>query len=225
MAPLLASILLTAHVPTAAAADPRPSMLFEFEASSSYIGQPESVSETAPSASFIFGGYPPGHPRIEAVVYGVTDTWTIQLDPPDGEQLAVGAYPNASGDSPAEAEITVKRFGSGCPAGDGSAFEIHELSFQFVCDGSETFGLMVGRLRINSTVALPSLSVPHTDRYFGGVATGATRTRTFSLEANGDLPVTVSDITDAPGRHSGQTTHANSTSPLRRRSSAIGGRR
>lgn len=204
-APLLGVILLAAHVPTAMAADPLPSMLFEFEASSSYIGEPESVSETAPSASFIFNGYRSDDPRVGAVIYGVTATWTIILRPAEGEQLGVGSYPDAAPDATTEPEIRVTRASRSCTPGEGSGFEIHELtrdgtgfprsialSFRFVCDDS--FGTMVGRLRINSTLPLPSLSVPHIDRVFGGIATGTTRTRSFPLEANGDLPVTVTDI-------------------------------
>jgi Bacterial Ig-like domain (group 3) len=53
---------------------------------------------------------------------------------------------------------------------------------------------MIGRLRVNSTLPLASLSVPHPVAIFDGVGTDATETLSLTLEAIGDVPVTVAEL-------------------------------
>jgi hypothetical protein len=193
--------------PASTLATSLPSMLFAFESSGTYVGQPEVVTETGATASMIFHGLAASDPRISVSVYAATETWTITIDPPDGEQLAVGVYEEAAGQDPDHAELRVSRFGSGCGAvSTDSLFEVHELtrdasgaptslamSFRYSCQ--DDFGVMVGRLRLNSTLPLPSLSPPHASRYFGAVAVGAGLPRSFTIGANGDLAVPVTNIT------------------------------
>ena len=202
----LIALLAMPVAPAQASDPPLPSSLFAFESDSNYVGQPNEVYETAPATSMIFNGLTPNDPGISVTAYTPTETWTVKLEPPDGEQLHVGTYDKADGAGPADAELRITRFGSGCGPSAKSAFVIHELtrnastgaptslalSFQFWCD--DDWGPMVGRLRLNSTLPIASLSVPHESRIFGGHATGTSVTHDLTIEANGDGAVSISGI-------------------------------
>jgi hypothetical protein len=201
----LIALLAMPTAPVIASSPPLPSVLFAYDSNDSYIGRPAQVMETGPATSVTFAGYPAGDPRISAIIYTPTDNWTVNLEPPDGQQLTVGTYVGADGAGPGDPLLRVTRASSGCAPSHKNSFVIHELtrnatgmptslalSFQHWC--TDDSGPMVGRLRAQSTTPLASLSVPHTSRNFGAIATGRTVTQTFTVGANGDGPVKITSI-------------------------------
>jgi hypothetical protein len=205
MALLMAAFVLTASLgltpATVSAAETDD--LFAFDSAQDWIGQDEEVEFTDADGSIILQG---GQTSPDSVVVqawlGDMD-WQLRLRAPAGQALEVGTYPMAdrSGDL-VHPGLDFTGNGNACNSASGS-FQIHSLtrdqngdatsiavSFTFRCDDS--FGYVVGRARVNSSTPIASLSLPDEGRLFGPIVAGhVLAPRTYEIEADGDLSVTV----------------------------------
>jgi hypothetical protein len=209
IAALLVALLVVAQTPArpVAAETPTTADLFAFD-SIEYIGQWERVVRTDADAVIDFPIGANTASRVEVFLSGLDgERWRIVLQAGQGDTLHVGHYPNAGLDVVEAPDINLTGEGRGCGEPIRGAFTIHELttdeagiptgiaaSFEHWC--GESPGPFIGRVRVNSDYPIAALSLPRTSRVFEFVTVGEqSETRTYTLEAIGDLPVTVSSVT------------------------------
>jgi hypothetical protein len=208
----LALAASTLGAPAAAAAVPTTADAFLLDGTDGHLGQGLRWDLTDADASFWIGrDLLSGNGVLVSLGTGETD-WRLRFVPPQGQTLQVGHYADAGVQTPLTADLLITRESSGCNRPTGS-FTIHEISFdgagepqvlaasfEHWCDplsGSP----IVGLVRVNSNAPVALLSTPATSRGFGSVTAGETGAlRTYTLEAFGELPVTVTDV-DVSGKN------------------------
>lgn len=180
---------------------------FRADSVGDYLGQGVRWNLTNADASIAFVNTGLDSNWVTVAVETDDVRWRLGFAAPQGETLAVGHYPNAGAQTPLTSEIRFTRDGSGCNLQRGS-FTIHEISFngsgqpqslaltfEHWCEPTSTVPL-VGLLRVNSTTPMAVLSTPGADRSYGYVTQGdAAVPRAFTVDAFGDLPVTVTGVT------------------------------
>jgi hypothetical protein len=202
----LASLLLVVNLgspPVSIAATTSDDFL-RFDSVDDYIGQGVSTELTDADASFglqdgVFDG------SFTATVATDDDFWTLRFIAPVGESLQVGHYANVNRFPSTTGGLDISHHGSGCNQTSGS-FTIQQLdldesghavafaaTFVHWCDLN--FSPLSGMIRVNSIAPQAALSSPHASRAFGNVTVGETSdTRTFTVEAIGDLSVEVDAV-------------------------------
>jgi hypothetical protein len=175
-----------------------PTTLFAFDAVHSHVGKTQNIFIAPPSGQVhLYAGATPEHIAVYAADDG--DHWQLTMTAGSGESLVAGVYSASGADG--SARLSLSGSGDACGASDGS-FEIHEvqwdgpdlvrlaLTYEYRCtDGGR--GLVAGRVRINSSVPLPSFESPPEVRAMASVVAGGAGTpRTYTVTADGDLPVT-----------------------------------
>jgi putative cell wall-binding protein len=203
---LLAICMSVAGIPPTPAAAASPTTFFAFNSVGSFVGKTQDLFITPNTGGVgIVNGATTDYIEIFASQEdddGLTDHWRLVLRPETGGALAVGVYPNAQRfRTTGVPGLDLSGAGDGCNTSNG-AFEIHEmawngptlyrlaLTYEFRCGAEEGRGLVAGRIRIGSAVALPGIQSPTESREMASIIAGGIGVpRTYTLAVGEDLPV------------------------------------
>lgn len=208
----LAAGLAVPGLPPLSAAGAAPTTFFAFNSVDSFVGKTQDLFIT-PSTGGV--GIVSGATTDSIEIFasrtddeGLTEHWRLLLRPATGGTLGVGIYPDAERfRTDGVPGLDLSGAGDACNTASG-AFEIHDmawngptlyrlaLTYEFRCGADEGRGLVVGRVRIGSAVALPGLQSPTESRQMPSIVAGGTgQPRTYTLAVGEDLPVSFGSLT------------------------------